>query len=87
MEKKILFVLKELNLREQFLPNFLRECFYAISSKIRENANINSCKPFSLHGIQLCRHYSKDGGATLRLGGGGTISDSILGGAQDTFSY
>ena len=30
----------------------------------------------------------RDRGATLRLGGGGTISDSILGGgAQGTFSH
>ena len=33
----------------------------------------------------------RDHGATLRmcvcLGGGGHISDSILGGAQDTFSF
>ena len=46
--------------------------------------------PFVLYWIISSSSLFRDRGATLRLGGGGggTISDSILGGrAQNTFSY
>ena len=35
----------------------------------------------------LATRQPRDRGATLGLGGRGHISDSILGGTQDTFSY
>ena len=47
---------------------------------------LTSCGPFHSKDF-INQNACRDRGATLRLGGGGTISDSILGGAQDIFSF